>query len=409
MIPSDVVILNDFARANGGSSQVAIADAIALAARKCRVTFLAGVGPVAPQLAASGVNVVLLDQDDILADSNRLRAAARGLWNGAAASKLGEVLARLDPARAVVHVHSLSKALSASVVRAASARSFRIVCTLHDYFTACPNGGFFDYQARTICTRRSMSASCVATHCDRRNYSHKLWRVARHWLGGTIGGLPGRIDGFLYATELSLAVLRPYLPPHAHFQRILNPIDVARAAPADPGAHDSFTAVGRIVPEKGFDLLARAARAAMVQVTIVGDGEQCAALQSTAPEIDITGWMSHAETIARLRRSRALVFPSLLYETQGLAVWEAASQGIPVIVADTCAAREGVEDGVTGLWFRGADVDSLAEKIRVLQDPETARRMGRAAYERFWRDPMTPEHRAASLLACYETVLERPR
>jgi glycosyltransferase involved in cell wall biosynthesis len=403
------VLLNDFAHSNGGSAQVALADAVALAARGCRVVFFAGVGPVAPQLRASNVETVVLGQQDILHDHNRLRAISRGMWNFDAAARLGRLLAGLDPGRTIVHAHSLSKALSASVVRAASARGFRVVCTLHDYFTACPNGGFFDYQARKICGRRSMSVSCVTTHCDRRSYSHKVWRVARHWLAERIGGLPSRVDGFLYATDLSLAVLRPYLPAHAHFQKMLNPIDVARAAPADPGAHESFTAVGRIVPEKGFPLLARAARSAKAPVTIIGDGEQRAAIETIAPEIEITGWMNHGNTIARLRQSRALVFPSLLYETQGLAVWEAASQGIPAIVADSCAAREGVEDGVTGLWFKGGDADSLADKIRMLQNPETARRMGRAAYARFWRDPMTPAHRAANLLACYEAVLERRR
>src|SRR5439155_1066552 len=33
------------------------------------------------------------------------------------------------------------------------------VYTLHEYFLACPNGGFFDYQAQALCTRRPLGAA----------------------------------------------------------------------------------------------------------------------------------------------------------------------------------------------------------------------------------------------------------
>lgn len=402
-----VVLLNDFAYANGGAGQVALADALSLSETGCPVTFLAAVGPVAPELGRSAARVIVLGQSEIAQDASRLRAAANGLWNVPAARALAELLAGLDAKSTVVHVHSLSKALSASVVRMAVRRGFRVVCTLHDYFTACPNGGFYDYQRGEICRLAPMSARCIARNCDRRNYAHKLWRVGRHWLNEAAGGMPGKVDCFVYSTDLSLRILRPHLPADALYWKIPNPIDVPRLPPADPGAHDDFVAVGRIVPEKGFDLLAEAARAAGAAVTIVGDGEQRAALVSAAPDIGITGWMTHADAIMRLRASRALVFPSRLYETQGLAVWEAASQGIPAIVADTCAAVEGVADGVTGLHFRGGDRESLAEKMRMLRNPEVARELGRAAYDRFWSDPMTPARHAEELLRCYETVLRK--
>jgi glycosyltransferase involved in cell wall biosynthesis len=402
-----VVILNDFAYVNGGAGQVAIAEALALGEAGCTVTFFGAVGPAAPKLAASAARVVVLGQSEIAQDTNRLRASSYGLWNTAAASRLSEVLSHLDPDRTIVHIHSFSKALSASVVRTAVKREFRVVCTLHDYFSACPNGGFYDYQSREICYLKPMSAQCLMRHCDRRNYSHKLWRVARHWINENAGGMPDKVDGFIYSTDLSLKILRPYLPAGALYHKIPNPIDVPHLPPSDPGEYENFVAVGRIVPEKGFDLLSKAANSISASVTIIGDGENRAAVSSLAPAATITGWLTHEDTIARLRQSRALIFPSRLYETQGLAVWEAASQGIPAVVADTSAAVEGVIDGVTGLHFRSGDEGDLARKMSVFQDAAIARKMGRAAYERFWADPMTPEHHAKKLMICYEAILRR--
>lgn len=404
-----VVLLNDFAFANGGAGQVALADAIALSKEGCAVTFFAAVGPPAPELAASAINVIVLDQKEIAEDPSRMRAAAQGLWNMEAGRKLSLLLSGLNPSDTVVHVHSISKALSASAVHAALESGFRVVCTLHDYFAACPNGGFYDYRTQEICTLKPLSRPCLLRNCDRRNYSHKLWRVARHWLSDVYGGFPAKLSGFFYSTELSMRVLQPYLPPNTFVQKMLNPIDVQQLPPANPESHEKFVAVGRIVPEKGFDLLVKAANSISAPVKIVGEGEDRKSILSLSPSTEITGWIAHENALTELRNSRALVFPSLLYETQGLAVWEAASQGIPSIVADTTAAVEGVRDGATGLHFKGGDWQDLAEKMRILQDPQIAQRMGRAAYDEYWRNPMTPKRHARELMASYEIILrDRP-
>jgi len=53
--------------------------------------------------------------------------------------------------------------------------------------------------------------------------------------------------------------------------------------------------------------------------------------------------------------------------------------------------REGhVEDGETGLWFRGGDEDDLLDKMRTIQSSnDRVTMLGRAAYNRYWKDPYT--------------------
>jgi glycosyltransferase involved in cell wall biosynthesis len=90
-----------------------------------------------------------------------------------------------------------------------------------------------------------------------------------------------------------------------------------------------------------------------------------------------------------IRAARALVFPWLWYEGQPLTVLEGKGLGTPVIVADRCAGREEIEDGVSGLWFTAADADSLAEAINAIRDDALVVRLSAAAYTNFWSDPPT--------------------
>ena len=71
-----------------------------------------------------------------------------------------------DPHKTIVHVHGWTKSLSSSVVQEALQRDFQIVISLHDYFVACPNGGFYNYKKKHICRLKPLSKACVLSNCD---------------------------------------------------------------------------------------------------------------------------------------------------------------------------------------------------------------------------------------------------
>jgi glycosyltransferase involved in cell wall biosynthesis len=93
------------------------------------------------------------------------------------------------------------------------------------------------------------------------------------------------------------------------------------------------------------------------------------------------------------------------YETLGLVVVEAAAAGVPAIVSDRCAATGFLQDGERGLHFKHGSLDSLCEAMKRMQDPVLAARLGRNAYDWYWRDPWTLDQHVADLLALYERVL----
>ena len=400
-----VVVVSDFAHVNGGAASVAIESAIGLARRGHEVSFISAVMPVDDRLGEAGVKVFCTGQHEILKDPNRLRATCQGLWNPQAARAFSCHLNGDGRENTIIHLHGWTKALSTSVVRAAVRRGFKTVCTLHDYFVACPNGGFFDHVSLRHCHRQPLSVSCITCNCDMRSYSHKLWRVARHVVQERVGSLPGGIDAFVVLSRLSCDILRPHLPREARVFEVLNPINACRLPPFEPERHAAFTMIGRLTPDKGGSLLARAAHDVGVSAVFVGEGLSRHEIATACPAATITGWVPKERVPGFLEKARALVLPSLWYEAQPLVVLEAASRGVPAIVSDGCAGRESLEDGVTGLLFKNGDVRSLASALRRMNDDAFVRRLGHAAYEKYWANPLTPERHVVRLEQVYDSVL----
>ena len=401
----NVIIISDFAHVEGGNTAVALASAVGLAGIGHRVTLLSAVRPVEPGVLDSGMRVLCTDQYAIGTDPQRIRSFMQGIWNSRAAWSMVEALQGLDPRNTVVHVHGWSKALSSSVIRVALSRDFKVVCTLHDYFSACPNGSFFNYQRNEVCELRPLSGACIATQCDRRHYGHKLWRVARRIVQDRFGGMPRDIRHFVFVSEFSRQILHQFLPLGAQGYHVENPVQTSGADAVDVRSNSAYVMVGRIAQEKGPHVFAEAARELGWEAVFVGDGDKRADIERLCPSARVTGWLPRQDVIKELMKARVVVFPSLWYETDGLSAMESAALGIPVIVSDTSAARESVIDGVTGLWFKAGDSRDLANKMSAMADHERVARMGRAAHAQYWSTPRTLERHLKELEEVYKKVL----
>ncbi|PPD45523.1 MAG: glycosyl transferase family 1 [Methylocystis sp.] len=402
-----VVICVDHAYVSGGQSKVAIESAIGLKAAGCRVIFFAACGPVDERLEAAGVETVCLGQHDILGNPSRLAAARQGIWNAEAAKALAETLDHLSCDRTIVHVHGWAKALSPSIAKPIQAAGLPAVYTMHEFFLNCPNGGFYNFQKKEVCALKPMSAACWATNCDSRNYPFKLWRNARLFVAEHVAHLGETFSDILLLSDLQEQVLQNCLPKDAGIHRVTNPVEAEPLGPKPDPATGDYLFVGRLSAEKGAFLFAEAAQRAGVIPVFIGDGPIAGELAARFPQARLLGWRAPAEVREAMRAARALVFPSLWYETFGLTALEAKAIGTPTIVADGCAAREAVENGVTGLWFRSGDVDSLASAIREANNDAVIAQMAQAAYDAYWAAPATLERHVAETLKVYDEMLAR--
>ena len=401
----NVVIVVDHAHIAGGQAKVAFDSALGLLQAGHRPIVFAAAGPVDPSLAANGLDIRCLDQSDLVGNPSKVAAAVQGVWNFAAARALDALLAGLPPGRSVVHVHGWAKALSPSIAGPIARSRLPAVYTMHEYFLFCPNGGFYNYKRGAICALTPMSGACLATNCDSRNYARKLWRVGRQFISERVAHLPETFSDFVTISEFQAKILAPYLPSRARVHRVSNPVSAENLGQKSQPASGEFVFVGRISPEKGPFLFAEAAERAGVEAVFVGEGPAAAELRARHPRARILGWKAPEEARALMRRARALVFPSLWYEGQPLVVLEAKAMGTPILVSDACAAREEIEDGVTGLWFKSGDVGALARVLERAKDDALIERMSRAAYSAYWADPPTIERHAQRILAVYRAAL----
>lgn len=408
--PTHVVIINDAACLRGGADRVALSSALGLASRGCRVSLLTGFGPLDPSLRdVPNLSVHCLGTAWLRQQQLSPAAAFRGLWNRDAAVLLRRLLAPLDPADTVVHVHLYSSALTASVLHAAVSAGFATVLTLHDYFITCPNGAYFEFPRGVPCERRALGASCLACHCDSRRRVHKAWRVVRTWVQNRMARLPERITTFAAVSETCATLARRDLPAIAKIRVVPNIVDVAPRPPVPAARNRAFVFTGRLEAYKGPQLLAAAARRVGAPVVFCGSGPLEPSLREALPGARFTGWLPPSGVLAELANARAFVFPSVYRETFGLSAAEALAHGVPVIASRGTAAEDFVHHERNGLLFDRNAVDDLATQLVRLGDDATVERLGRTAHEDYWSAPLTLERHLAALDDVYAEALTSPR
>jgi glycosyltransferase involved in cell wall biosynthesis len=153
--------------------------------------------------------------------------------------------------------------------------------------------------------------------------------------------------------------------------------------------------VGRLVPEKGVDVLIRAlaqvGTASVWRLEIIGQGPERESLERLARSLNIgdrvafTGQVPSTRMPAFYQELDALVLPSRTRpnwkEQFGRAVIEAMACGVPVIGSDSGFIPGAVGDG--GLIFPEGSVAALAAHLRTLMQDEALRRqLGERGRER---------------------------
>jgi glycogen(starch) synthase len=176
---------------------------------------------------------------------------------------------------------------------------------------------------------------------------------------------------------------------------ILNALAMPALPPSPPPlAPPRLLAIGRLVPEKGFDVAIDAmpfvlASHPAARLVVAGDGSERAALERRAEQLSVShavefpGWVAPDDVPALIARSSMVVMPSRWREPFGLVALEAAQAGRPIVTTSRGGLPEIVVSGETGLLVDGDDPRALADAVVSLLDrPGATARMGAAARER---------------------------
>jgi len=174
--------------------------------------------------------------------------------------------------------------------------------------------------------------------------------------------------------------------------------------------------VGRLVPEKGLEVLLDAAPKILhycpeAKFIVAGTGPSEEYLKKKAHMINIgskvyfTGYIDDNTRNGLYKSADVAVFPST-YEPFGIVALEGMAAKTPVVVTDVGGFSEVVEHGVDGLKAYPGNPNSLADNIiHLLKNPEFAQQIKERAYEK------VENHFSWSKIAwktthVYQTILE---
>lgn len=357
----NVVVINDFNYIEGGASKVAIKTAELLKEKVENVYYFCAVSKEQDKI--DGVKYVTTNQTEALKTKNKLLGIINGIYNFKSKRKLRELLKTLNVNETIIHIHGWTKALSSSVFDISFYMGFKVVLTAHDYFTACPNGGYFNYNENKICKLKPQSFKCIKCNCDSRNYLFKIYRIIRQFVQNQIVQVNKKIEYVIGISDKNIEVLETTLNKDANVKKVLNPIDIEKIEErVKAEKNDTYLFIGRVAKEKGIDVFCKNISMLGLKGIVVGDGPELERLKCEYKDIEFTGWKSKLEIKVYMKKARVLIFPSLWYEGAPLTPLETMSYGIPCIVSNCSSAIEYINDK-NGEIFDPYKNNDLKEKI----------------------------------------------
>jgi glycosyltransferase involved in cell wall biosynthesis len=342
-------------------------------------------------LAAAGHDVVRHIARNPSTAVRTAASLAMSAWNPLAAREARRVAERVRPD--IAHVHNTWYALSPSVLAGLAAADVPVVMTLHNYRLLCANANLF--RDGHVCE------DCVGSHpwhgvrhrCYRGSLAASAPAAGSIALHRALGTWNRHVRLFLALNDFARTrFICGGLP--AHKIRVKpNFVSDPGSRPSPPSRSRTVLFVGRLESEKGVETLLDAWNAwgsSEYELVLIGDGRLRPALRERAqPGIRLTGSLSREAVLAWMLRSRALVFPSVLYEGQPIAVLEALGCGLPVLASRLGGNVELLRGwGEDWLVAPGQQV-AWTEALRRLEDAGRVDQAGvdaRRLYERCFSD-----------------------
>ena len=374
----NIIIVNDFNYVQGGASKVAIETANLLSEKnKYNIYFFSGCSNDEKSLNDKVIDVCYNLKEN-LEDNHKVVGAFRGIYNLKAKKEFKKLLNTLNSDETIIHVHGWTKVLSSSIFSIARKKHFKTVLTLHDYFYACPNGSFFNYNKNTVCGKKPMSLGCLFCKCDSRNIFFKLYRYFRQIVQNSV--FKKSVKNIITISNFQEDILNKYFKKNVDVIRINNPIDLDNnKEKIDITKNDYYLFVGRLTRGKGADVFCKALNNLGKKGVVVGSGEKLDELKEKYPDIDFVGWKNATEVKQYMKNAKALIFPSVWYEAAPLTTLEAMQYGVPCICSSCCAAIEHINNK-TGLSFNPY-IDGDLERAIIKYEKMDIKELSNSCYD----------------------------
>jgi glycosyltransferase involved in cell wall biosynthesis len=349
------------------------------------------------QLTAAGVTVLPLirSSDDIpaLPKAQKALLPLSPVRNAGAVHELRELIRRERPD--VLHLHNPYPLISPAVITEARKHGLPVVHTVHNFRQVCVAGTYFrDGHVCTDCKGRAFPAPAVRHSCYRGSTAQSVVMATtlavhrRTWLD---------IPHYVALTEAIAAHLREF--GVARERITVKPNGVPDPGPPTPPG-DGFLFAGRLTVEKGLKVLLdawhRHPEGSLGTLRIAGDGPLRAEVEKARGDVVYLGQLDRSAMDEAIRRTAALVVPSVWPDVLPTSIIEGLAHGRPTLGTDLGGIPFVIGD--TG-WAvpPAAFADALP---RAAKEAPARAEAARRRYE----SEFTPEVNVRRLLALYESV-----
>jgi len=295
----------------------------------------------------------------------KISQALKTIYSSEAKQKMTAVLNSYHPD--LVHMNNYNYQLTPSIVYAAKKAGVPLVQTVHDVQMICPNHRMYIEQSGTICEK-----------CVHGAYYHCVKQRCLH--GSMAKSLVAAAESYYYHGRKTYHLIDRIISP-SHFlagkliaggldaSKIVvmhNFIDKIEELPPKTAAKPYALYFGRISKEKGIETLMEVCKQMpQVHFVIAGGGPLEDKIETLA-NVEFVGYQTKKTLHPLIRNAAFSLVTSEWYENCPLSIVESQALGTPVITSDYGGSVELVEDGETGLVYKGGDAAALRDAIQRL-------------------------------------------
>jgi len=324
-------------------------------------------------------------------------------------SKKKDMLKAIDEFKPdVIHVFAIHIHLTPSILVAAKERNIPVVMSCNDYKHICPNYKLYAQEKLCEACKGNKFYNATLKRCSQNSLLFSMASSAEAYIHNLMGIYDKYIDKYLFASKFMLDKTKEFWPQKkVNYGILKNPFDSSEYSPKYDGSYGLY--FGRIIEEKGVDILIDELGGLDFPVKIIGDGPDKLKLENICKEKGISNieflgpqWGDDLQKI--LIEAKLVIVPSTWHENFPYVIFQAFASGKPVIGSQRGGIPELIGDS-RGLTFDPELTGDLRNAFTTLISDDTlAMELGKNA-RKYITDEFSKEKFYYSLIENYKSVI----
>ena len=360
------------------------------------------------QLRDNGHEVVeYIRRNDDIDRNNQASVAISTIWSRQSYREVRKLIQEHRPD--VMHCTNTFPLITPSIYYAAKKESLPVVQALHNFRLVCP-GAYLSRDGKVCekCLGKSFAWPSIVHRCYRDSTPGSLAVASMLTSHRVMGTWKKSVHAYYTLTKFSRSkLLKLGMDPG---RIVVKPNCVQPDPGIGSGEGDYVIFAGRLSSEKGIATMLESwtTQTPKIKLLVVGDGPMAGDVEKASQQSEMIEWVGQQpfeEVLRLMGEAKAVIVPSVVYETFGRTIIEAYATGTPAIVSQFGAMQELVLNGDTGLFFEvGNSVDLMAKVDQLLSDESNRQRMRKLARHEY-ENNFTAQHNFDCLLDIYELAI----